>query len=65
LFARADYVEACQWLSLAAVAGDKMSEIRLRRLKPKLTIEQLREVEKRVAAVTERLARKKKEQNKK
>jgi TPR repeat protein len=65
LFARADYVEACQWLSLAAVGGDKMSEIRLRRLKPKLTIEQLREVEKRVAAVTERLARKKKEQNKK
>jgi TPR repeat protein len=65
LFAKADYVEACQWLSLAAVGGDKMSEIRLRRLKPKLTIEQLREAEKRAAAVTEGLARKKKEQNKK
>jgi TPR repeat protein len=57
-FTTPDYVEACQWLTLAARAEDKMSEIRLRRLKAKLTAEQLTEVQKRVAAVTERLEEK-------
>ena len=55
LFVTADLVESCQWLSLAAAAGDKLSEIRLRRLKAKLTNEQLGEVEKRVTAATRRL----------
>jgi TPR repeat protein len=45
-----DYVEACQWLSLAAAAGDKVSELRLRRLKARLSIEQITDVEKRVTA---------------
>ena len=62
LFVTADYVEACQWLSLAAGAGDKMSGISLRRLKAKLTDEQLKEAEKRAAAVTQRLEDMKKEQ---
>jgi hypothetical protein len=55
LSTKPDYVEACQWLSLAAAGGDKISEIRLRRVKTKLTSEQLDEVAKRVATVTQRL----------
>ena len=55
LFVTADPVESCQWLSLAAASGDKVSEIRLRRLKANLTIDQLAEVEKRVAAAKRRI----------
>ena len=61
LFTKPDYVEACQWLSLAA-AGDKISEVRLRRVKAKLSAGQLTEVERRVAAVTQHLEEKKKSQ---
>jgi TPR repeat protein len=50
-----DYVEACQWLMLAADGGDKSSQLRLRRIKAKLAIEQFQEAVKRAAAVTHRL----------
>jgi len=65
LFAKPDYVEACQWLSLAATAGDKFSEIRFRRLKAKLTLEQIMDAEKRADAVTKRLEQINKEQKEK
>jgi TPR repeat protein len=51
VFITPDYVEACQWLMLAAQEGDKVSEIRLRRVKAKLSAEQLAEVQKRVDRV--------------
>jgi TPR repeat protein len=50
-----DYLEACQWLMLAADGGDKSSQLRLRRIKAKLAIEQFKEAVKRAAAVTHRL----------
>ena len=50
-----DYVEACQWLMLTADGGDKSSQLRLRRIKAKLAIEQFKEAVKRAAAVTHRL----------
>jgi TPR repeat protein len=51
-----DYVEACQWLLLAAQAGEnRLVEITLRRVKSKLTPEQLEEAQKRADAVKERL----------
>jgi TPR repeat protein len=55
LFGKPDYVEACMWLSLAADAGDKISATLLRRVKPKLTYNQLLQANDRAAAVTKRL----------
>ncbi len=47
-----DYPEACQWLSLAAAAGDNVSAVLLRRVRANLSVEQLAEIEKRVALMT-------------
>jgi tetratricopeptide (TPR) repeat protein len=55
LFVKQDYVEACQWLSLAAAAGDKLSAFRLRRVKAKLTLPQITQAEAGADAVRERL----------
>jgi TPR repeat protein len=55
LFVKPDPVEACQWLSLAAGSGDRLSVIRLGRLKTKMTLKQLEEAAQRAAAVTQRL----------
>jgi TPR repeat protein len=65
LFTTPDYVEACQWLILAAQAQtDKAMEFSLRRLKTKLTPDQLKEAEERAEKVTRRLAEKEKERQK-
>jgi TPR repeat protein len=45
VFGTPDYVQACVWLGLAAENGHKPSEIRLRRLRTKLTREQRHEFE--------------------
>jgi TPR repeat protein len=55
LFGKPDYVEACVWLSLAADSGDKISATLLRRVKLKLTYNQLLEAHDRASAVTKRL----------
>ena len=63
LFTPADLAEAAQWLSLAAAAGDKFSEISLRRVKAKLTAQQWAEAERRAAAVEQRRERTREEQD--
>jgi TPR repeat protein len=63
-FTTADYVEAWQWLTLAASGGDELSGIRLRRLKAKMTDEQLGEAGKRTEAFEKRLEEKGKKQGK-
>jgi TPR repeat protein len=55
LFSTPDFLEACQWLSLAAGSGDKVAEIRLASLKAKLTPDQWGEAQTRATAVTLRL----------
>ena len=64
LFTKPDFMEACQWLTLAAAAGDKVSEVRLRSLRDKLGVEQLADVKKRADAITQRLEEKEKEREK-
>ena len=61
-----DYVEACQWLMLAVEgAKSKVMESDLRRVKAKLTVEQLEEARKRADAITQRLAEKEKAEEEK
>ena len=56
-----DYVEACQWLILASgKEDDRLSQIRLRRVKAKLTTEQLSQAQDRADAVTHQLELKEK-----
>src|SRR5215813_8091186 len=56
-----DYVEACQWLMLASSdSDDRLSQIRLRRVKAKLTTEQLSQAQDRADAVNHQLELKEK-----
>jgi hypothetical protein len=56
-----DYVEACQWLILASgKEDDRLSQIRLRRVKAKLSTEQLSQAQDRADAVTHQLELKEK-----
>ncbi len=48
VFGTPDYVEACVWLGLAAENGHKLSEIRLRRFRTKLTREQRHDFERKL-----------------
>jgi TPR repeat protein len=52
-----DYLEACQWLLLAVenAENDRLLEVELRRVKAKLTSEQLEEAMKRAGAIRQRL----------
>ena len=53
----ADYIEACQWLLLATQADikNRLIQAQLRRVKAKLTPEQLEEAQRRADAISKRL----------
>ena len=59
-----DYVEACQWLILAAESGNKVYAINLRIVKARLSPEQLKEAEARANAIKDRLEAKEEEAKK-